>query len=465
MNTEIWDRLFGQLPDINAIPVREIAFLIKYCLDPRVEDFDLAITLLDKLSHLRNDVEFLNWKAMVEFEAKKYVRSLHTSEQILTVVDNAFTNFNAGRVAYKANELLKSKTYLERAMELDPTDYAAKLDHAVTVCSLGDIDGAFELINSINANDAHTAQILEFNKGWHYIRRGDFKRGMALLHIGRSINIWGSHARRYSRPQWDGSTQEGKTILIAGEGGIGDELINARFSKNIKERGMRAIMCTQHGNESMLSSVPWLDAVISPADIDKTSWDYWVPCMDIPYTMSLDIDDIYSQPYIFNKPEYVDKWAPKVASDRLKVGIRWSGNPRYELELGRTIPTQYFESLRNEHIQLYSLQKNDGQADFKSPHGVVDLASGFNSWDDTLGAIHHLDLVITSCTSIAHAAAALGKRTWIVTPLLPYYTWADMKKSSYWYDSASLYRQKRWNDWSDPFAEINRDLQHLLGLK
>jgi ADP-heptose:LPS heptosyltransferase len=181
--------------------------------------------------------------------------------------------------------------------------------------------------------------------------------------------------------------------------------------------------------------------------------------------MSLDIGDIYSKPYIFSKPEYVDKWAHRIKSDRLKVGIRWSGNPRYELELGRTIPTEYFERLRNERIQLYSLQKDDGQADFKIPNGVIDLASGFNSWDDTLGALHHLDLVITSCTSIAHAAAALGKRTWIVTPLLPYYTWADMKKSSYWYDSASIYRQKSWNDWSDPFAEINIDLQHLLDSK
>lgn len=461
-NLEIWNNLFGNLPEINSIPVREIAFLIKYCLDPRVEDFSLAMVLLDKLVPLRNDLEFLNWRAMVEFEAKQYVRSFKTSEDIVALVDNASTNFNAGRAAYKANELLKSKHYLQRAIDLDPSDYAAKLDYAVTVCSLGDFDGALDLIEAINTSDYHTRQVLEFNKGWHYIRRGDFKRGIALLNIGRKINIWGSHASRYTKPMWDGSIQPGKTILISGEGGIGDEIINARFAKNISDTGMHAVMCTVHGNESILQDVPGMSAVVSPKTLDSVHWDYWVPCMDIPHTMNLDIEDIPSQPYLFAKPNYVSKWSTRIVSDKLKVGVRWSGNPRYELELGRTIPLSYFNALNCDGIQLYSLQKNDGTQPLQLPENCIDLASDFESWDDTLGAIQNLDLVITSCTSIAHAAAALGKRTWVVTPLLPYYLWADMKKSSYWYDSVSLYRQKHWNDWSDPFAEIKIDLQTLL---
>jgi hypothetical protein len=61
-----------------------------------------------------------------------------------------------------------------------------------------------------------------------------------------------------------------------------------------------------------------------------------------------------------------------------------------------------------------------------------------------------------------HVSAALGCKTWIVIPLLPYYTWADMKKESYWYDSASLYRQKYWKKWDEPFDEVKKDLIKLL---
>jgi ADP-heptose:LPS heptosyltransferase len=77
----------------------------------------------------------------------------------------------------------------------------------------------------------------------------------------------------------------------------------------------------------------------------------------------------------------------------------------------------------------------------------------------------NLDLIITSCTSVAHVAAALGKPTWVVMPLLPYYTWADMKKDSYWYKSAQLYRQKFWRNWQDPFIEVKEDLIKLLEKK
>jgi ADP-heptose:LPS heptosyltransferase len=82
-----------------------------------------------------------------------------------------------------------------------------------------------------------------------------------------------------------------------------------------------------------------------------------------------------------------------------------------------------------------------------------------------MGAMSNMDLIITSCTSVAHVAGALGIPTWVIVPLLPYYTWADMKKESYWYESVSLYRQKVWKDWSDPFVEVDCDLVKLLEKK
>lgn len=465
----LWPAITQGLPSTpspeKTIPLPEILKVIRYCLEDGVEQYDLAISLLDTIKHLRTDVEFLNWQAMIEYDAKKYVRSYETSKRILDYVKNASTLFNAGRAAYKANKLEDSESFLQQAMSLDPADSSTTLDYAVTVCTMGEFDRALEIINSIDITklDETHAKIVEFNKGWHTIRQGNFRKGIDLLHLGREINIWGSDARKYNKPRWDGATHPGKTILIVGEGGIGDEVINARFSKTIQDRGMRAVMSTVHKNTQMLSSVPTLDRVFDNDKIDNESWDYWIPCMDLPYTLKIDSADIPSTTYLSVDPSFIEKWKQRtVTNKKLKVGIRWMGNPRYELELARTIPAHLFDSLNELDIQMYSLQKNDGIKDLAVPIGAINIADELNSWSDTMGAMINMDLIITSCTSVAHVAAALGKPTWVVTPLLPYYTWADMKKESYWYDSVRMYRQRVWKEWNEPFDEVKQDLIKLL---
>jgi tetratricopeptide (TPR) repeat protein len=472
-NNEVWDGILAGLPTTpspkDQIPLPEILRVIQFCLKDGVEQYEAAVDLADVLSKLRNDIEFLNWKAMVEYDAKKYIKSFESAQKVLNISKDPGSYFNAGRAAYKANELALSKEYLQKAMDLDPKNSSYILDYAVTVCTMGDFDGALKIIENIDKSeldDLH-AKIVDFNKGWHYVRQGKFKEGMALINIGRTINVWGSDSRKWKKPRWDGVTYPGKTILIAGEGGIGDEVINARFGQLIKERGMNAIMSTVHKNTSMLSSVPYIDKVIEDKDVESAEFDYWVPCMDMPQSLGIESTDIPSKPYLKAKQEYIDKWKVIIkgrtdSGRKLNIGIRWMGNPRYELELARTIPNHYFESLKQDGVALYSLQKDDGIKNLTIPRGVIDISDKLETWDDTMGAMANLDLIITSCTSIAHVAGALGRPTWVVTPLLPYYTWADMKKESYWYGSVSLYRQRVWKDWSHPFTEIQHDLKKLL---
>jgi hypothetical protein len=92
---------------------------------------------------------------------------------------------------------------------------------------------------------------------------------------------------------------------------------------------------------------------------------------------------------------------------------------------------------------------------------IVDLQHILLSWEDTLAALANMDLVITSCTSIAHAAAALGKPTWVITPVLPYHTWAvgaPESNTSPWYPCVEIIRQKKFGVWEETFEELYQKL-------
>ena len=81
-----------------------------------------------------------------------------------------------------------------------------------------------------------------------------------------------------------------------------------------------------------------------------------------------------------------------------------------------------------------------------------------DDWQATRKSISQCELVITSCTSVAHLASAMGINTWVVIPVLPYYVWALPGNKSPYYDSVTLYRQEKYGDWSHPFINIKEEL-------
>jgi hypothetical protein len=76
-----------------------------------------------------------------------------------------------------------------------------------------------------------------------------------------------------------------------------------------------------------------------------------------------------------------------------------------------------------------------------------------------------LDLVITSDTSVAHLAGALGVRVWVALPFVPDWRWLLERSDSPWYPTMRLFRQKSRGDWAGVFEEIKEALAELAGAK
>lgn len=470
-NKEVWDAVRRGLPvtpsqGMDTLPIPEILRVIEYCLDNRVEDFETAYNLAKRLHAINGSLEVLNWYASVCYDAKKYRESYDACKKIVETSPTAGTHFNASKAAHRAGFPDEAERLIRRSLAMDTSMLAIPMDLSVYVSAQGRFDEAFDILQAIDPEvlGPRDRVALEVNKGWHFIRSGEFSKGMKLLSYGRSIRIWGAGTMTFPKPVWDGVTHKGKTILIVGEGGIGDEIIVARFAEIVRKRGMRAVMSTTHQAKSVLSRIKSIDKVVDEKDLATFSeYDYYIPGMDLAGVLNIDENEIPSKPYLSVDPSYVKKWSKIIPeSGKLRVGIRWSGNKLYEDDLQRSVPFDDLEALAGiGGVKLYSLQRDDGVEKIMPQSRVVPLHDKLETLDDALGAIANLDLVITSCTSIAHLSAALGKETWIMTPFMPYYMWAYPGKKTNWYESVTLYRKSAWNSWDATIKELRKDLKRL----
>ena len=66
----------------------------------------------------------------------------------------------------------------------------------------------------------------------------------------------------------------------------------------------------------------------------------------------------------------------------------------------------------------------------------------------------NLDLVISVDTATAHLAAALGRPTWTLIPLVPDWRWMLGRDDSVWYPTMRLFRQTTRGDWGDVIRRV-----------
>src|SRR5204863_775946 len=111
-------------------------------------------------------------------------------------------------------------------------------------------------------------------------------------------------------------------------------------------------------------------------------------------------------------------------------------------------------------VQLISLQKGEGQAELasvRSHYSIIDLGdfdTAHGPFMDTAAIMKNLDLVVTSDTSIAHLAGALGVPVWVALPYVCDWRWLLDRSDSPWYPTMRLFRQQHPGDWQSVFEAV-----------
>jgi ADP-heptose:LPS heptosyltransferase len=96
-----------------------------------------------------------------------------------------------------------------------------------------------------------------------------------------------------------------------------------------------------------------------------------------------------------------------------------------------------------------SLNGNERYAD-----RMINLAKDFKNFKDTAEALKAMDVVITVDTSVAHLAGALGVKTFLLLPYATDWRWFEDTKTTPWYDSVELFKQKDSISWENVIEDI-----------
>ncbi|MDR2220551.1 MAG: methyltransferase domain-containing protein [Methylobacillus sp.] len=277
-------------------------------------------------------------------------------------------------------------------------------------------------------------------------------------------------------PAWTGQPLKGKSIVIWSEFGLGDEIFFFRFARILRERcgAARVSVVCQSPLLELFKASGAADIVTDIEHLaDLPTSDYWVYPHAIPAWLPLDFDALPPTVPYLRAPagQNLPAQLAQAPAGKLKVGIAFKGNPTQENDTARSLSSlsrldRLFEL---EGVEFFSLQKGEGAAETaqyaQERKNFHDLGPEFQNMAQTATAISALDLIITTDTSIAHLAGALGKPVWVMISLLCDWRYHYRREDNPWYPTMRVFRNG-WNngdsrDWSAVVERIRNELQTL----
>lgn len=301
-------------------------------------------------------------------------------------------------------------------------------------------------------------------------KQARFNRGFAALRQEDYAVGWADYEARDERPFATlPDTVDGATILVWQDQYAGDTFQYIRFVLPLLERGARVILSLPARLGATLRicfpAHERLDFhVMGTPDPD---FDHKVGIASLPLLLwPTEPFGAGRVPYLTAPAQAVEEWRRRIRRPgRLAVAINWQGNPDYGLDHFRSVPLSHLAPLADaaHRVDFFSVHGGDERVE-EAPFPLNPLPKDCDAAGAFLGTaalMRACDLVVSSDTSTAHLAGALGCPLWLMTSAYPEWRWLDERADSPWYPSARLFRQPSVGDWRPVAAAIAAALNAL----
>lgn len=369
-------------------------------------------------------------------------------------------------------------SWARRALALKPDCALSYYNMSNALRDLGDMAASTDCLHRAVECDPHFIKA-HWNLGINYLLSGNFRDGWRLFeHREGAEEV---EIDQYPQPRWNGQPLEGKTILVHGEQGIGDEILFATcFADVIARAGKLVVLCEPRLARLFARSFPQAtvygyqrrpDHVLAPLGeaIDyqipagslmmhfRTSWE------SFPRARRILLPDAAAQ---CRWRQRLDELGPG-----LKVGISWRAGGKPLERVKRSVPLgePWREVLTVPGVQFVNLQYSDSTADLAAAEELLGVK--IHDWEDgdplvdmdTYAAkIAALDLVISVGNATVHVAGAVGTPAWAMLPTNPSWRWLLEGDTTPWYASVRLFRQQQPGQWQPVFARVADELRRLV---
>ena len=367
--------------------------------------------------------------------------------------------------------------YLRFALKLKPDYVNAHLNLGNALRETGDLFGAISSYQQA-LKYKHDFSEAQSNLGHVYLLVGQYQQGW-LKHTFRfkkSQNPVTPYANP-SIPEWQGEMVDlDEKLLVVAEQGLGDTIHFMRYIPYLRLQGFDIYFCAQPKLHNLIKASGITSKLLTQEQANGVKEGKWIPLLSIPKLLNVTPDNpVVTEPYVHASVEHVIKWKKILSKEKAPIiGINWQGEPKTEKTFlrGRSLPLEFFSTISQKNdCKFLSLQKGFGSDQLE----VCSFKDRFvhcqdqvsNTWDflETAAIIHNCDLIITSDTSVAHLAACMGKTTWCLLHYVPDWRWGMKGKTTFWYPSMRLFRQKEINNWADVLERVAIELKLLLSLE
>lgn len=325
---------------------------------------------------------------------------------------------------------------------------------------LGRTDEALAyLAKALAINPAHVEA--NIYSGRQHLRKGDFKRGaegIAWIWHGRipdsQIGLFVDEAGQPIR-------QDGRTIVLSADSGLGDTLQFVRYARPLKALGARVVVECQPELLRLVGAMPEVDEAVAIGGL-AAGFDLRLPLHNLIGAFRTTVDTIPAEvPYLAAPVDEAATYAQRLGSHAgVRVGLCWAGNPSHPRNADRSVaPAQLAPLLGQAGARFFSLQKGaDGGA-----LGLVDWTGEFADMATTAALVTGLDLVISVDSAVAHLAGALGRPVWLLNRFDSCWRWLEAgTETSPWYPTLTQFRQPVAGDWDTVMAAVTARLAEMV---
>lgn len=320
--------------------------------------------------------------------------------------------------------------------------------------------------------------------------RASWNLGICHLHLGNYAQGWQGYELRgavgevdfddYPQPRWQGESLTGKTILIHGEQGLGDEIVFCScVPELLAQAGRVIIVCEMRLEKLFQRSFPKATVIgylrrkdKKPCEIPGKA-DYQLPMGSLPLYFRGTREAFPRQEnFLTPDPVLVAQWREKFAAlgNGLKVGVSWRAGGKPLERRKRSIPTELWEPIfSKEGAQFINLQYGDASEDAEEIRDRFGIT--LHDWeqgdplidiDNFAAKIAALDLVISVGNATVHLAGSVGTPAWTLLPMIPSWRWMIRGAESPWYKHVRLFRQSTRKDWAPVLKNLGLMLGKLL---